>query len=394
MKLKKQTDFKFVQIVILGMLLGGTINVGNLYFYFLFGASLLALLVNFRSLKVDWMVPILVLLSFLYIVFDPYAQAGMTAILKQFLFPMCYVLGLNFIHKENNFGEHEKTERQIKVAIIVCAFGAFVHYLLNMSINFSSLSRNNVDYWTGNVLTATGQACLAILALGVLVAWLFDGGKKKVYAIVGLCLILAYNMVLAGRTLILIAALVIGAAFWYSFQTIRSKKRGKLLLCVCTAVLVLLVAYAENWGGIRDFVLGSNFSARFETMDISKDTRLANKMTYVKHLLAYPLGGGQLRNVTGVYAHELYLDAYNDAGILAYLVVILFAGSSFYSAFKAVRRGIVSGDLKLLILCVYLAIFIEFLLEPIMRGMPWLFCVFCFYSGMIKNIQTHESQRS
>ena len=136
------------------------------------------------------------------------------------------------------------------------------------------------------------------------------------------------------------------------------------------------------------------FYCPFETMDISKDTRLANKMTYVKHLLAYPLGGGQLRNVTGVYAHELYLDAYNDAGILAYLVVILFAGSSFYSAFKAVRRGIVSGDLKLLILCVYLAIFIEFLLEPIMRGMPWLFCVFCFYSGMIKNIQTHESQRS
>lgn len=394
MRLNKYTGFKGVQFVILGMLFVGTMNLGNLYFYFMFGASLFALFVNFRSLKADRMVVMLLALSFLYIIFDPYARTSMTSILKQFLFPMCYLMGLNFIRNETALYEETKNERQIMAAIVVCASGAFMHYLLNMSINFNSLSRSNVDYWTGNFLTATGQACLAVLALAVFIAWLFDSGNKKIYGIVGLVLILAYNMVLAGRTLILVAVILSGVALWYSTRIIQFKVRGKFFFFGCMVVLIFLVAYVENLAGIRDFILGSNFSSRFENMDISQDTRVSIKMEYLKHALEYPMGGGNLRNITGSYAHELYLDVYNDAGLMAYLVVILFAGSSFYFAFKTAFRGIVSGDLKILILCVYLAIFIVFLLEPIIRGMPWLFCTFCFYSGLIKNIHTKEAPKT
>ncbi len=384
MKLKKQTSYKFVQIIILVLLFLGTMNLGNLYFYFLFGASLISIFINFRSLKVNWMVPILFVFSFLYILFDPHANSNVITMIKQLLFPMCYLLGLNFLYKKEDSSNNEK---QISVAISVCSLGALIHYLLNLMINFTSLSRNTVDFWTGEVVTATVQAGLAVMALGVFSSWLFNNGKKRIIALIGIILILVYNMVLAGRTLILLTVMSIGISFIYSFNTIRNKKKGKLLIYVGGLVLIALVAYAENWGGVRDFILGSNFSARFDAMDISHDGRLENKKLYLRYMLKYPLGGGKLRDVTGEFAHDLYLDVCNDAGILACVLVVLFSGQSFYKAFSIVRKGNVGNDFKLLILCIYLILFVEFMLEPIMRGMPWMFYIFCFFSGLIQNVQ-------
>ncbi len=387
MRLKKKTDFKSNQIVILLLLFLGTINVGNLYFYFIFAAASITILLNARSIRIDRIFVVLLLFALCYIIFYPSATNSFKTILKYALYPMCYLLGLNFLAKERETGADDRTERQIATAITICAMGMFVHYLLNMSVNFDRLVRNSIDFWTGELMAATGQAGLAILALGVFVAWLFDDGKKKLYATVGLFLILLYNMVLAGRTLILLAVLLVGVAFFYNIKNIRAKENGKVLCTVFVVSAVLLIGYAGNWFGVREFILGSNLSERFDSMDMGFDIRLARRIEYLARFFDYPFGGGTLRDAIGGYAHELYLDTYSDAGIFAYILVIVFAVDSFYTAFKIIRNGEVGENLKLLILCVYMAAFLEFLIEPIIQGMPWMFCTFCFLSGLLKNVR-------
>ena len=47
-----------------------------------------------------------------------------------------------------------------------------------------------------------------------------------------------------------------------------------------------------------------------------------------------------------------------------------------------------------LVLCVYFVINIQFWLEPIIRGMPWLLASYCFMDGtvntLLRNSQTEE----
>jgi hypothetical protein len=50
-----------------------------------------------------------------------------------------------------------------------------------------------------------------------------------------------------------------------------------------------------------------------------------------------------------------------------------------------------TDNLRLLVLCVFLAIMLQFFLEPVFIGMPWMFCMFCFYGGILKSINAENA---
>ena len=183
MKLENKAKFKFGQLLILSFLFLGTLNLWNLYVYFLFGAAVIAILMNFRDLHVDWSVFVLIAFSFCYLIFFPDASSSITTALKCLIYPICYILGLNFIRKENDLESQSYIDKQVQLVITICALGMFAHYLLNMLVNFDSLFRNNIDFWTGETMVATGHAGLAILAVGLFAAWLFDSSKRKIVAL-------------------------------------------------------------------------------------------------------------------------------------------------------------------------------------------------------------------
>ena len=109
MLLKKKKDFKLTGIVILALLFLGTVNLANLYFYFIFVAASAVILLNLRALRVDWVVVVLLLFALCYIIFYPGVASNIKTILKYILYPMCYVMGLNFVTKEDNTMDNERT---------------------------------------------------------------------------------------------------------------------------------------------------------------------------------------------------------------------------------------------------------------------------------------------
>lgn len=396
MKIALKSKFSFSQILILALLLLASMNVLNLYFYFLFAAFLVSVIANFRSFIVDKLFFVLLVFSLSYLIFYPESLSSVTLIIKRFIFPMCYLMGLNFLNQgKADCADNVNREYALKTAFLIPAIGAFIHYLLNMAVNISSLSRNTTDIWTGEIMLATGQACLAILAIGAFSATLFSEGspRDKIISAVGLIGVFVYNLVLAGRTLIVLSAVILCVAFICS--VINSDLKRKIYVIAITVFMTFLfiIAYTQDLFGMREWILGSNLSARFDIMQVNEDSRLSNKFLYLSNMLNYPLGGGALRNYVGGYAHELYLDVYSDAGIFGYASIALFVAFSAFNALRVIRNGNVSKNFKLLLICIFVSILIEFFLEPIVQGVPWMLCSFCFYSGLLKNVRIFDSEQ-
>ena len=136
-------------------------------------------------------------------------------------------------------------------------------------------------------------------------------------------------------------------------------------------------------------VMNSNFYERFfgekSNVDIDEDGRMNNKMLYLKHMIEYPWGGDKLRaSINYRSAHDLCLDAYNEAGIFALLALIIMLYNSVKNLLLTIKNKERNYSVRLLVLCIYLATYVEFFMEPILRGIPWLLVAFLVLEGAVK----------
>ena len=154
---------------------------------------------------------------------------------------------------------------------------------------------------------------------------------------------------------------------------------------ICFVALFFVLAIRFNWLGLGDLVFESNLFRRFteEETVASSSGRTDFKLDYLKYLLIYPLGGGKIYHEVGRYAHDLLLDLYSDAGIITALIMVAVLVISLKNVIILLKNQDISNDMKMLIFCVYLVIYIQFFLEPIMAGMPWLLALFLFFNGMV-----------
>lgn len=388
MEISLKRKYKISQVIQLVLLFLMSLNFANLYFYVIFLAFFVCLVSNVRCFRVDIMSILLALISMCYILFYPPTRDTYTTMFKQFAYPMCYLIGLNMFssHYNEKYINHCPNER-IKLSILVVAMGTFLHYILNASINFNSLLRNTVDFWTGEIVSATEQALLASMSLSIFSVWLVGNYPvwRKLLSLFGLIVVFAYNFVLAGRTILLLEAITLCVAFFFMKKHMKANGRIKSYLFLSIILVCLLILFLNNAWGIRDWILDSNLSSRFDTQDALSDIRLERKIIYITRILEFPFGGGLLRASVGGYAHELYLDAFSDVGLLGYVLTISVVMASMIHVIKLFKSRALSIETRGLLLCVFLGINIVFFLEPILQGSPWYFCIFCFLSGIMRS---------
>ena len=388
MKLMIKSKYSILQIIQLFLIFLMSLNFANLYFYIIFFAFFVCVAANFRRFKFDIVAICLILIAIFYILFFPPTRDSYTTILKQFSYAMCYLIGLNMFQENQNISEDNIfLDKQIKCAIMTVAAGTFLHYILNAVINIGSLVRNTVDFWTGDVVSATDQALLPTIALGVFSVYLVGEGSfvKKICSLLGLIAIFAYNFVLAGRTLLILEAILLFVAYLFIYKHMRVTARVKNTLFILVAIIVLLILFVNNAWGMREWIINSNLNNRFEQQGMIDDIRFSRKIDYVMNMFKFPFGGGELREAVGGYAHELYLDAFSDIGFFGYILIIAVVLAVMMSVVRLIKSEILMIETKALLLCVFLGINIVFFLEPILQGEPWIFCVFCFLSGVVNH---------
>lgn len=353
-------------------------------YYWMFIAFSLFLVMPKRTIVLNFSTLFLFVLGVTMLVFGMNSIGTITGFLKPFVFFMAYVLGYGLPSKTDDY---RKKEQFVEKTIYLCTFGFFFHYMLNFFTNLGAMERDTIDYWTGTVLSATGQASLATMGCAVIVSVMFSGRKagQKAVAFIFAILIVAYNLILAGRTLLYMLAISLVVAYLYN-SVVQKKNLFSILLTIGLITTLVVLVYNTNLFNIRTVIEDSNLYQRLlrkSGMGITNDLRFDYKYFYLKNLLNYPFGGCHIRAKCLHYAHDLYLDTYDEYGVLAFLAVIAYILSSMVRWVKCLRNRHVTFHTKLLVLCTFTVLNIQFCLEPIMDGTPFLFVAYCLIDGVL-----------
>ncbi len=372
-----------------------SLNLINRYFYFIFIAVIFFCLNSNRKLHFDiFPLSMLLLLSLSWTFFSPESSYSLLGMIKTLIYLLWYIVGNSMIDDDIDYSESNTPYTLFYWTVTATAFGSFAHYLLNWVSNLSYKSRNTVDIWTGSEMAATGQAALACLPLGLAIACLFfkNNFKIKLAAITTVILVLGYNLILSGRTLLIMFLIITAVAFSHRFLRVK-KGRMRVLLLLLAIILLLLFAYQANVLGIKSYIEDSPLYDRFfsknSQMGLDEDRRGVKKQYFLKNMLSYPWGGMHMREEMG-YAHDIFLDTYDEAGIFALLAMVIYILISISHLFKCVFDKTLSFGFRQVVLCVYSICYIEFMVEPILQGMPWLFASFCLIDGYVSRIISHN----
>lgn len=361
----------------------------RLNYYWIFIAFFLFIVICHGKLYVDADLGVLLLFSFSMLIFNSTYQQSITSMLKPFVFPIAYCIGYNVVFvPSSSKSKLDISERNVERAVFLVTIGSMTHFVLNAYINNSADSRNVIDFWSRSASSATGQAALASITIGVVAAFLLSNSnkKQKVVALASLALIVIYNLILAGRTIFVVLLFVFAFAFIYKMIN-EKKKIFKLTLILIAVCVALFFCYENDVFGIKTTVESSNFYDRFVsgdvTTELNEDSRFEHKLEYTKHMLDYPFGGGNIRTLLGFSAHDLYLDTYDESSVFAFLFIVIYIVSSIVRIVRCMRNENISFQVRILLACVYLSINIIFWIEPIIRGMHWLLMSYCFIDGAV-----------
>ncbi len=393
---RKKSIFDHLMMV---MLFFAAVNFTKRFELFLLFAFVFFVALPKRCIKINVSFLVLCFFSLFQLMFNVSVQNSFYQSIMAFIYPLCYLIGNSFCSIKDSLNEHEEFTNKV---IYITASGTLIHYLLNWYKNNASVGngmneRNTIDFWSNEIMSATGQATLACLSLCVISAFLFSnvGKKEKVFSIISLAAIIGYNFVLAGRTIF--AMMLILFLFSFLFRMVANKKGNfKTIIIVVAVIIAIVLIYSNNVFGVKSFFEQSNLHDRFSgkySQDIDDDARLEHKLDYLKYIDDFPFGGGNIRRILGFSAHDLYIDTYDESGIFATFAIIAFIISSVIRAVKCVKNKAIPLDTRHLLACVYLGVNIQFWLEPIMRGVPWLLAFYCLIDGAVTAMLDKASQK-
>lgn len=379
--------FDWFQKLILLLLFMMAMDFRNKFFYWAFASFGMMALYQRKELHLPRMVIPAVVLAISFSLFAPSTKDSILGMLRPFAYPFCIIIGYELTSGSST----RKRETQITVIILILAAGAFGHYLLNMLINLGGgVQRNTIDIWTGMERAATGQAALACLMVGVNCGLLFCETKliTKAISVLTLAVIIAYNLQLAGRSLFILIIIAVVIAFAVRFKLEKySQARIKMLVGGFAIIMVVLLLISVNAFGIVDMLSESNFYSRFygefSNQDIAADGRMTTKLKYLKHMGEAFWGGGNVRRITGSYAHDAFLDTYDEAGLFALISITILICSDVCKCIRIYESRVIGLNTKVLFVTVFCILMVQFMLEPILIGTQWLMASYCVISGSL-----------
>ena len=283
--------------------------------------------------------------------------------------------------------------RLVAVLAFGMAFHGILNFIYNLAIGTSMNVQESSDVFTHEVSAATGQAINFSLLVGYGFWGIFIQKKTwlKVLSLGAYLTALIYDIALGGRTFIILSAVALICGIIYMFATDRSPKRYRhafmLLSAVALLALCIAILYRKNVFGIQSWVESSYLNrriARHNALNVFSDGRVYKKSEYWKSLFAYLFGGNVVsrRNNVG-YAHELWLDIFDDAGIIPFVLVIAYTVSALSTLCKILRERRIWYGYKVGLTCLYIVLYSQFFIEPILQVAPIFFASFLIVDAAV-----------
>lgn len=268
----------------------------------------------------------------------------------------------------------------IFVIVLALALISVISVLKDISINgflVSAMGRNVplIGYSSSFNVAATGISSRLIPIVTLCSFILLPLSTKEKILIVGcafICLICGVRI--QSRTLVLTTAIAFFLMTVFSWRSLSiSQKIVLLLVFIFSSFLVLYVlnTYSSQLGIIE----------RFQGDELeSGGGRTYRLIAVAENMFKYPLGA--MPN-TITYAHNLWFDCARSVGLLPFMMLVFISIKYLITYLKVDRLLHGRLILKSILLLQSFSLFILFMFEPILEGIPMLFQYFCVLFGII-----------
>lgn len=355
---------------------------------------ILILLVNFsiwmltkkRYLYIRYELIILSICFTLYfLIYKIYTPISLQSFIVIWIGPIiAYVVGYHICGETNGI--------KIKNVLLILAFGTFIHGALNMILFFRKGmdGRHIPDIWSGIAMTATLQGVLFTMICSLVFYSIFiekNFGLKLM--IIGCILFSIYSTTqTASRSLLVIVAIVfmINTILYLYINRYNKKIVKKFLINIVLLIITVFAIY-----NIFDFEsmyqhspLYKRVHSEYET-ELDKDPRFEMYETVIDEMFQYPLGGNKIQGSLK-YAHNLWLDTVIDVGILPFFILVIYTIMTLITIIKFIKHNGIKKEDKYIVLSIYSSLLLNFAVEPILQGIPYIFIDMCIINGMTKRV--------
>lgn len=352
-----------------------------------------------------FMITLFILLSFTVsysIMLLHYGYFTIPTVLGRLIFPIILFIIGNKLSK-NDIHDKKTTGYLISITVASALYGflSLIKSMImygNIDVMIKELEgRFVINLWNNGLTVATGLNSYLSLGLSLLPLFFLGSNnsnnfKANSFKIYIFCFIAFsssfYTMLsLGNRTgfLIVLISFIIVILFVDKFNM----KKVFRLLIISLLTMLSYIIYSINTLGIKENLQNSFIYNRFISGSIMQDPRTDAWKTTLFGIFKSPLGGRET-DIKINFAHNLWLDVGYDAGIIPFSLIVLFTLVSLYSLIVFIKSE-TTTLLKGLVLALYTAFFITFMVEPILQGLIIYFTLFCFVLGVIQQ-KNHEKR--
>ncbi|WP_282938856.1 hypothetical protein [Paenibacillus sp. RC67] len=370
-----------------------SINLYNKEIYIVIAMIILGMLISVYKKTTFRLTADMILISLFSIsyilIFRIYNTIDLIVLLLYVVEPIgCFFIGYLIFKKEAQL---------IYKTIITIVLGNMLYGSINMLLYFKTFGANTYerrvpDIWTDIGMAATLQGThftpVASLLFFSFILWI--NRKYKVLSFIlffGAIFSLVSSVVLGNRTLIIITLLTLFSNI-ILYSMLVKKKQSSILKSIFLAAsffILIWVVYSYNLFGISDFILDSQFYVRMnEQGSMLDDPRMLVYSNALVELFNYPLGGYKLDLGGLSYAHNLWIDVLYVAGIIPFIFLGLYTLKSIINLGFIIRSDRVNVEFKVLIFSIYIGYLLNFMVEPILEGVPFMFISFCLINGLVR----------
>lgn len=285
-------------------------------------------------------------------------------------------------------------EENTILLIMLLSIGNLAHGILNLytSQSVNLMTRQVIDFWSGNLLSVTLQGTFFSIAIGMVFFAILHSNicVKLLGVLVGIGCVWQSFSTASRTTVLLLIITIIFCNIYYSYLLVNRQilyTMGRALFIIIVAVVGIVFLFSFNIFHIKDLYINSPLFLRLQTMStLMEDSRVQLLVTVLERIFEHPFGNVDQYYSTFHYAHNFWVDIGRQVGILPMALYIIYSIIVFKDIYKIHRAPDIKINTKILIVGVYFSCISIFMLEPILEGNPWLFYSLCIVDGGIHTL--------
>lgn len=290
---------------------------------------------------------------------------------------------------------------EVEKIVFTISIGMFLHGFFNMMLYFKGggIGRVIPDIWSGSGIAATLQGTYLTIMTSFTFYALFICRNilEKLIIIIAILFSVYSTLQTASRTILIImlALLIMNMILYLYLNRNKNIKIIKTLIYITLTITVVILLYNFNVFGLKDIYEGSALYERINRPDqtsLNDDPRFGFYILVLSQMFRYPIGGYKILPY-GHYAHNLWLDTANSVGIIPFILLTLYTFITLRTLLKFICEEGICDKTKYIIFSVYSALTLNFMVEPILEGVPYMFLMMCILNGATRKKLDYVKRR-